>query len=74
MTIIGIMVFACIFRSCLDNFINVVFFHCYLGDSGKVDTSEDREREVIRQRLKEKEACGVVFVGVNEDSIGRVMI
>ena len=55
----------------------MVFFHCYLGDSGKVDTSEDREREVIRQRLKEKEACGVesvVFVGVNEDSIGRVMI
>ena len=37
--------------------VDVVEYHA--GSQGEVDTSEDRQRELVRQRLREKEVSNL---------------
>ena len=38
------------------------------GEEGEVDTAEERRRQVIKERLKEKEVM-VIVVGIENDAI-----
>ena len=51
----------CLLYKCLWNAVDIDVVAWHAGSQGEVDTSEDRQRELVRQRLREKEVSALIL-------------